>query len=146
MKILVLQGPNLNLIGVQSSQKGKRITLDKINSALRRLTRNRPIELKVLQTHRVEKAISFLQRNRNQAQGILLAPMAWGRYELSLLETLNLVQLPVVQILFDEEFGFGPSTGESIFTDFCQATVIGQPDTVFTIGFDILIHSLEKRE
>ena len=144
MKILVLQGPNLNLIGVQSARKGKRITLDRINSALRRLTRNRPIELKVLQTHRIEKAISFLQRNRNQAQGILLAPMAWGRFELSLLETLNLVQLPVVQVLFDEEFDFGPTAGESIYTDFCSATVTGPPETVFTMAFDILSEFLEK--
>jgi len=145
MKILVLQGPNLNLIGVQSARKGKRITLDKINSSLRRLTRNREIELKVLQTHRIEKAISFLQRNRNQAQGILLAPMAWGRYELSLLETLNLVQLPVVQVLFDEEFGFGPTAGESIFTAHCSATVECAPESVFETGLTLLMDNLQQK-
>ena len=142
MKILVLQGPNLNLIGVQSARKGKRITLDRINSALRRLTRNRPIELKVLQTHRIEKAISFLQRNRNQAQGLLLAPMAWGRYELALYETLKLVQFPVVQVLFEENFGFGPTAGESIFTPYCNATVEGPPESVFEVGLEALIDNI----
>ena len=68
--------------------------------------------------------------------------MAWARYELSLLETLQLVNLPVVQVLFDEEFGFGPIAGESIYTDFCRATVAGQPDSVFNAGLDILISNL----
>ena len=142
MEILVLQGPNLNLIGVRSAQLGQRITLDKINRSLRRSAKDYDRELKFLQTHRIDKALTFIQRNRNSAQGILLAPMAWARYELSLLETLQLVNLPVVQVLFDEEFGFGPSTGESIFTGFCNDNVVGPPDTVFNAGLDILINNL----
>ena len=101
MKILVLQGPNLNLIGVKSSQSGKRVTLDKINKMLRREVRNTEIELKIFQTHKIYMTISFLQRNRNTASGILIAPMAWAKYEYSLLETLDLIQLPVVQVLLD---------------------------------------------
>ena len=101
MKILVLQGPNLNLVGVKSSQSGKRVTLDKINKMLRREVRNSETELKIFQTHKIYMAISFLQRNRNTASGILIAPMAWAKYEYSLLETLDLIQLPVVQVLLD---------------------------------------------
>ena len=101
MKILVLQGPNLNLIGVKSSQEGGRVTLDKINKMLRREVRNTEIELKIFQTHKIYMTISFLQRNRNTASGILIAPMAWAKYEYSLLETLDLIQLPVVQVLLD---------------------------------------------
>ena len=47
MKILVLQGPNLNLIGVKSAQSGNKITLDKINKALRLDVRNTEFELKI---------------------------------------------------------------------------------------------------
>ena len=101
MKILVLQGPNLNLIGVKSSQEGGRVTLDKINKMLRREVRNSETELKIFQTHKIYMAISFLQRNRNTASGILITPMAWAKYEYSLLETLDLIQLPVVQVLLD---------------------------------------------
>ena len=142
MEILVLQGPNLNLIGVRSAQVGQLVTLDKINRSLRRQAHKSGLTLKFLQTHRIDKALTFVQRNRNSAQGILLAPMAWARYELSLLETLQLIGLPVVQVLFDKEFDFGPPAGESIYADFCQATVVGQPDSVFNAGLDILINNL----
>ena len=36
MKILILHGPNMNLLGVRSAQKGENITLDKINRYIRR--------------------------------------------------------------------------------------------------------------
>ena len=117
MKILVLQGPNLNLIGVKSSQTGKRITLDKINKTLRREVRNREIELKIFQTHKIYMAISFLQRNRNSASGILIAPMAWAKYEFSLLETLELIQLPVVQVILEKTVDESQSILSSIAID-----------------------------
>jgi len=117
MKILVLQGPNLNLIGVKSSQTGKRITLDKINKTLRRKVRNTEIELKIFQTHKIYMAISFLQRNRNSASGILIAPMAWAKYEFSLLETLELIQLPVVQVILEKTVDESQSILSSIAID-----------------------------
>ena len=117
MKILVLQGPNLNLIGVKSAQTGKRITLDKINKTLRREVRNTEIELKIFQTHKIYMAISFLQRNRNSASGILIAPMAWAKYEFSLLETLELIQLPVVQVILEKTVDESQSILSSIAID-----------------------------
>jgi len=117
MKILVLQGPNLNLIGVKSSQTGKRITLDKINKTIRRKVRNTEIELKIFQTHKIYMAISFLQRNRNSASGILIAPMAWAKYEFSLLETLELIQLPVVQVILEKTVDESQSILSSIAID-----------------------------
>ncbi|MFH1851356.1 MAG: type II 3-dehydroquinate dehydratase [Candidatus Neomarinimicrobiota bacterium] len=139
MNILVLQGPNLNLIGVRSAQAGQRLTLDKINRALHSQALQHGITLKTLQTQRVDKALAFLHRNRNAAQGILLAPMAWARYEFSLLEALDIIRIPCVQVLFAEEFDFGPTDGFSIFSNYCIDTVCGPPDTAFLAGLDVLL-------
>lgn len=140
MKILVLQGPNLNLIGVKSAQSGKRVTLGKINKALRLETRNTEIELKIFQTHKIYMAVSFLQRNRNSASGILIAPMAWAKYEYSILETLNLIKLPVVQVFMEGDFVFQTTKEESILTPVSIATVShDEPITAFTDGLKALI-------
>ncbi len=140
MEILVLQGPNLNMIGTRSSQVGQKITLDKINRSLRKAARDKEVELKILQTHRIDKAITFIHRNRNSANGIIIAPMAWGRFELSLLEAIELVNLPMVQVLFSGDFGFGPTTPESIYTITATDTVEGPPDTAFLAALDILVN------
>ena len=139
MKILVLQGPNLNLIGVKSSQEGGRVTLDKINKMLRREVRNTEIELKIFQTHKIYMTISFLQRNRNTASGILIAPMAWAKYEYSLLETLDLIQLPVVQVLLDNVL----DEHQSILSPVSVGTVHNDdPLSAFKTGLKTIIKHL----
>ena len=103
MKILVLHGPNLNLIGLKSSQTGDRYTLDKINKKLKQDARGLKIRLKIYQTHKTYMAISFLQQNRKLYSGLLLAPSSWAKYEYSILETLKIIGLPFVQILLDQK-------------------------------------------
>tara|TARA_B100001964_G_scaffold88648_1_gene99708 strand:- start:148 stop:570 length:423 start_codon:yes stop_codon:yes gene_type:complete len=139
MKILVLQGPNLNLVGVKSAQAGKRVTLDKINKMLQREVRNTEIELKIFQTHKIYMAISFLHRNRNTASGILIAPMAWAKYEYSLLETLELIQLPIVQVSLDKIV----DENQSILSPISVETVHNDdPISVFKNGLKTLIKHL----
>ena len=50
MNILVLHGPNMNLIGVRASSIGENVTLDKINTALRREAHQKEVTLKIIQT------------------------------------------------------------------------------------------------
>ena len=47
MTILILHGPNLNLLGLKSSKAGEKLTLDKVNRAIRLHVRNKDIDLKI---------------------------------------------------------------------------------------------------
>ena len=92
MKILVLQGPNLNLLGLKSSQMKERLTLDKLNKRIKDEIKTERIQLKFLQTHKTFQAINFLQRNRNKASGLLFIPTSWARTNYTILETINLIK------------------------------------------------------
>ena len=52
MTILILHGPNLNLVGLKSAKAGEKLTLDKINRAIRLYVRKKDINLKIIQTHK----------------------------------------------------------------------------------------------
>ncbi|MDP6790038.1 MAG: type II 3-dehydroquinate dehydratase [Candidatus Marinimicrobia bacterium] len=140
MIILVLQGPNLDAIGNISAYAGERVTLDKINSALRKSCRGKDVQLKILQTAKASKALKFIRRSGKKADGILFAPMAWSQYEYSLKEALNIVQIPVVEILLDPPYF--ASTESSIFSEACVKTETGHPDTVFTIALKSILDHL----
>ena len=144
MNLLIIQGPNLNLLGKKSSQAGECITLDKINKALRLRVRKQSINLKFLQTHKIERAITSLQRNRNWADGILIAPMAWAKFEYVLKETLQLIKLPVVEIFFNKTFFMGTGKKDSMLTETCIDSIEGLPEEVFTNGINRLIRHIQK--
>ena len=78
MNILILHGPNTNLIGSVSAKNEDQITLSKIDSKIKLAARKSNINIKTLQTHKVFSAINFIQRNRNWADGLLFNPTSWS--------------------------------------------------------------------
>ena len=137
MNILVLHGPNLNLIGSKSAEIGGKITIDKINKGIRRHIRNEDIQIKILQTHKQFHAINFIQRNRNWADFFLFAPMSWARFEYAILDALKMSNIKTIQILLSEAYS-DVTKSNSIFSGFCTTTLIGAPDKVYIDGIDLI--------
>ena len=139
MNILILQGPNLNLLGLKSSRNEGRLTLDMLNKRIRSLSKESKINIKTLQTHKQFQAINFLQRNRNWANGILFIPTSWARNSYTILETINLIQLKTSVIYFNDDFSFGTSMEDSIFTDNKIESFTGSPIEACIQGMEFLV-------
>jgi 3-dehydroquinate dehydratase-2 len=137
MNILILHGPNLNLIGNISAKLGNKITLDKINTGVRQYVRNTELKLKIYQTHKVYQAINFIQRNRNWANGLLFAPMSWAQYEYSIRETIRISDIKTIQLLFNDGYD-QINEKKSIFTKTAIETITGKPNTVYIDGIKFL--------
>ena len=139
MNILILQGPNLNLLGLKSSKKESRLTLDKLNKQIRSYSKENEINIKTLQTHKEFQAINFLQRNRNWANGILFIPTSWARNSYTILETINLVHLKTSVVYFDGGFSFGTSIEESILFHDQIESFTGSPIKACIQGMEYLV-------
>tara|TARA_B110000438_G_C15819240_1_gene653506 strand:+ start:4522 stop:4962 length:441 start_codon:yes stop_codon:yes gene_type:complete len=146
MKILIIQGPNLNLIGLRSAKIGEKVTLDKVNKGIRKQANKRSdnITLKILQSHKIEKAMTTIHRNRNWADGIIIAPMAWARYEYSLKDCLHAVSLPTFEVFLTPEYEFEGNKDLSILTPICIQSLCGHPLSVFIDTLDLLVNHLSE--
>ena len=146
MNILIIQGPNLNLVGLRSAKSGEQITLDKINRSLRQQANKRPEELtlKILQTHKIEKAITTIHRNRNWANGIILAPMAWARYEYALRDCLDTIAMPTIEVFLSEQYESKEDEATSILSAVCLNSISGHPLSIFTDALDLLVNHLTE--
>ncbi len=125
MKILVLQGPNLNLLGLASRQNATRLTLDKLNRALRRRARELEVQLSIHQLQSQAKASRLLQRQRNSVAGVLLIPGIWATTGHLLLETLQLASLPLAVFHLEPEQGPWHYNASSIFRENAQLEEYG---------------------
>ena len=146
MNILIVQGPNLNLIGLRSAKSGDQITLDKINRGLRQQANKRPEDLtvKILQTHKIEKAMTTIHRNRKWANGIVLAPMAWARYEYALRDCLDTVAIPTIEVFLTDQYESEEDKVMSILSAVCMDSMNGHPLSIFTDALDRLVNHLTK--
>ena len=139
MNILFLQGPNLNMLGLKSSETKTNVTLDKINRAIKKHAKGKNVNLKILQTHKQFQAVNFFQRNRNWADGILFIPTSWARNEFTILETLNLISLKTAVVYFNEPFSFGTDEQESIIVGDYIQSFSGGPLEACLAGLDHLL-------
>ena len=146
MNILIIQGPNLNLVGLRSAKSGEQVTMDKINRSLRQQANKRPEELtlKILQTHKIEKAITTIHRNRNWANGIILAPMAWARYEYALRDCLDTIAMPTIEVFLSEQYESKEDEATSILSAVCLNSISGHPLSIFTDALDLLVNHLTE--
>ena len=138
MKVLILHGPNLNLIGKISSNIGETLTLDKINSNIKKHARKHDVELKIFQTHKVFQAINFIQRNRNWSNNLIFAPMAWALYEFSILEAISICKSNCTQLIFNNKYK-SFDKDKSIFTSLSTNNVVGAPEEIYIKALDLII-------
>ncbi len=139
MNILILQGPNLNLLGLKSSHSKNHLTLDKLNNQIRNYIKNKEINLKFLQTHKDFQAINFLQRNRNKADGLLFIPTSWAKNHQTILETILLININTSIIYFNKPFSFGTTEKDSIMIGKNIKPFSGEPLPSCLKGLDQII-------
>ena len=138
MTILILYGPNLNLLGLKASKLKTRLTLDKVNRAIRKHVRGKGITLKIIQTHKEYLAINFIQRNRNSADGLVIIPTSWAKYNQTIFETINITELETAAVYFDESYSFGTNEEDSIFVSNKIKSFSGEPLNAIISAIDHL--------
>ncbi len=99
MRILVLHGPNLNLLGVREPRIYGRETLDDINSHLKALAAQSDAELRIVQSNHEGALIDELHAARKDGfDGILINPGAFTHYSYALLDAISATDLPAVEV------------------------------------------------
>ncbi|MBI4078735.1 MAG: 3-dehydroquinate dehydratase [Candidatus Levybacteria bacterium] len=98
MKILVLYGPNLNMLGKRDVSQYGTVTLDAINEMLKDIAQKESIDLVFFQSNHEGVLIDFLQKYSKNASGILINPGALTHYGYSLRDALTDTKLPIVEV------------------------------------------------
>ncbi|MFH1565074.1 MAG: type II 3-dehydroquinate dehydratase [bacterium] len=98
MKILVINGPNLNNLGKRDKAYYGDLTLAKIYSLLKVEAKKLNCELEFFQSNHEGALIDFLQKESKNANGILINPGALTHYGYSLYDGLVDANLPIIEV------------------------------------------------
>ena len=94
VKILVIHGPNLNLLGKREPGIYGQQTLSDINRSLEELAKNLDIELKIIQSNSEGEIVSFIGDNMDWADGIIINPAAYTHTSVAIRDAISATGLP----------------------------------------------------
>ena len=97
-KILLIHGPNLNLLGKREPQIYGTSGLDEINARMKRLAEENEAELQILQSNSEGTLIDAIHEALDWADGIIINPGAYGHYSYAIRDALAAVSLPTIEV------------------------------------------------
>ncbi|MDO5100040.1 MAG: type II 3-dehydroquinate dehydratase [Eubacteriales bacterium] len=98
MRIQVINGPNLNLLGLREPQIYGTLTLAEIERQLIAHVGERPIELSFFQSNHEGAIVDCIQDCLGRAEGIIINPAAYTHTSIAILDALKAVAIPTVEV------------------------------------------------
>ncbi len=143
MKILIINGPNLNMLGKRDSMKYGNITMQEINLKLMKLAGKSSCELDFFQSNHEGDIIDFLQKESSRkAAGVLINPGALVRYGYSLRQALIDLGKPVVEVHMSDISKTGVNKTVNVLEDVRIGQIVGLKEKSYEMGFQKLIKHL----
>jgi 3-dehydroquinate dehydratase II len=98
MKILVINGPNLNILGKRDKEIYGETTWAEIDSLLKEQGKQLNVEVVTFQSNSEGSLIDFIQQQADSTDGIIINPGALTHYSYALSDALADIQLPIIEV------------------------------------------------
>jgi len=144
-QILVLNGPNLNLLGTREPTVYGSDTLADIIADLRELAAARGAELRDVQSNVEGELINALHDARTWADGVVFNPGAFTHYSYALRDAISAVELPVVETHLSNVHAREPFRHTSVLSAVCLGVVAGFGRHSYAVALDALIRHLDAK-
>jgi 3-dehydroquinate dehydratase-2 len=143
MKILVIHGPNLNMLGKREKSIYGEKTLDQIDDLLKKEARALNVEVVTFQSNHEGALIDFIQEQTDSARGIIINPGALTHYGFSLLDALIDSKLPVIEVHLSDIYHREEWRAKSIIAPIAEEQIIGLGWRGYITALQILASKLK---
>ena len=142
-RILLLHGPNLNLLGTREPEIYGRLTLAEINSAVERHLAPYPVELRTAQSNHEGALIDMLQDAREWADGVVFNPAGYTHSSVALRDAISAIEPPVIEAHLSNVHGREAFRHKSMLAGVCLGQIAGFGLHSYILAVDALLRRWE---
>ena len=146
MNILLVHGPNLNLLGKRQPEIYGTQTLDNINHYLIQVAQKQGIELKTFQSNHEGEIVSEIGANIDWANGILINPASYTHTSIAIRDSLSAVSLPVIEIHLSNIYKREDFRHHSYVSPIAVGVISGFGHHSYELALNAMINILQQIE
>jgi len=141
-RIVVIHGPNLNLLGTREPEIYGTTTLAEIDDALQAQAAAAGVELETMQSNSEGEIVTRIQEARGRCDGILMNPGAYAHTSVAIRDAIDAVALPLVEVHLTNVHRREEFRHKLVIAGASVGQVLGFGPASYTLGLDALLGHL----
>ncbi len=142
MKILIINGPNLNLLGKRNPDIYGHRSLNELNTFVKDYFKK--VKLEFYQSNHEGDIIDRIHQAMTQFDGIVINPGALTHYSYALRDAIEACTIPVVEVHLSNVAARESFRNISVISEVCQGTISGFGAYGYVIGVQALAHKIKR--
>ena len=144
-RILLIHGPNLNMLGRREPEVYGTLTLDDINARMKQIAGDNGAELRVFQSNSEGALIDAIHEAADWADGIVINPGAYSHYSHAIRDALTAVHLPAIEVHLSNIYAREEFRNHSVISAVVLGCIAGLGWRSYACGLQALIDILKDR-
>ncbi len=145
-KILVLHGPNLNMLGTREPEIYGRATLEQINDQLRGTANSLGSEVEAFQSNSEGELIDIIQKKGAASDGLIVNLGAYTHYSLALRDAIAGLAKPTIEVHISNIYAREPFRHTSVTAPVCRGLITGLGWRGYVLALEALVGLLQEGE
>ena len=145
-KILVLHGPNLNMLGTREPEIYGKTTLAQINDRLYRLADSLESEVEALQSNSESELIDIIQKKGAAIDGLIVNLGAYTHYSIALRDAIAWLAKPTIEVHISNIYAREPFRHTSVTAPVCRGMITGLGWRGYLLALEALVGFLHEGE
>lgn len=142
MTILVISGPNLQLLGTREPERYGTVTLEQVHAQLAELGAKLGVGVETLQSNHEGVVLDAISAARGRVTGIVINPGAWTHTSVALRDALTGTAIPFVEVHLSNVAAREPFRHHSYLSDVAVGVIFGFGADSYLLGLRALVHKL----
>ncbi len=141
-RILVIHGPNLDLLGKREPDIYGRVTLDKINKELKKLAKAKKVSLTIKQSSYEGEIVELIGKTKNKYDALLINPAAYTHTSVAIRDAIAAASALRVEVHLSNIYSREEFRQKSLISPVVKGTIMGFGLKSYTLGLEALIDLL----
>ncbi len=125
MKIVVIQGPNLNMLGVREQQIYGPMKLEQIHAQMKEFAAQNKIEIEFFQSNLEGEIVDRIQECFGEAQGIIINPAAYTHTSIAIRDAISAVGIPTIEVHISNIHRREEFRRTNMIAPVCSSSIVG---------------------